>query len=506
MQWNAKQDYLQYEIKVEIDGEQNITKRQLLSLISKVYDPLGLIGPVLVIAKQLMQQVWKEQLEWDEKLPYHLHKKWLKYHSAISSTQTLVVPRNVNPGNPSLDIEVHIFCDASEKAYGACAYACHQEQDGRIAAQLICSKSRVAPLKPVTLPHLELNAAHLAAKLVGSLERVLVERIKTVRLWTDSMIVLSWIYTDPYKLKTYVANRVLDIQQATEGKIWNHVSSKHNPADLLTGGISTKELRDNSLWWHGPQWLTQPEEKWPSQKTYQLEEVPERRREVVLTTIADTHISDFLHKYLSISKLRRIIAYCMRFGNNLRREKKTEELTIEELEKAMLVRMVQGQAFKREINNLRIRKEINRKSKLLSLRSFTDKDGLLRVGGRLRHAEIGWDQKYPLVLPSKHYVTTLIFQEEHRKLLHCGPKQLLASIRLRYWPLSGRQEARKITRRCIDCFRFKPKVVEAIMADLPKDRIQGYLRPFAISGVDYAGPIQIREGKEEEGYLYQKDI
>ncbi|XP_018359071.1 PREDICTED: uncharacterized protein LOC108758564 [Trachymyrmex cornetzi] len=468
-----------YEVKVGGEGgEQIVTKRQLLSLISKIYDPLGLIGPILVIAKQLMQRVWKEQLDWDEELPDHLHKEWLRYHSAINSAQTLVVPRNVNPGNASMDIEVHIFCDASEKSYGACAYACHQGREGSIAIQLMCSKSRVAPLKSITLPRLELNAAHLAAKLFDSLERTLGERIRTARFWTDSMIVLSWIRTETYKLKTYVANRVSDIQQITAGKIWSHVPSKHNPADLLSRGISTKELRDNRLWWHGPQWLTQPEEEWPSQKTDKLEETPELRREVVLTAIADNHISEILKKYSSISKLKRVIAYCMRFGSKLRGEKKNEELTIEELERAMLVivRLVQDQAFKREINELRLGKAVHRKSKLLSLRPFLDKDGLLRVGGRLRQAEIEWDQKHPLLLPAKHYITTLIFQEEHRRLLHCGPEQLLASIRLRYWPIAGSSTQDNTT----------------LSTQGSSSRLS---KAFAISGVDYAGPIQIREGK-----------
>lgn len=101
------------------------------------------------------------------------------------------------------------------------------------------------------------------------------------------------------------------------------------------------------------------------------------------------------------------------------------------------------------------------------------------------------DQRHPWLLPSKHYVTTLIFRNEHKKLLHCGPEQLLSSVKLRYWRLAGRQEARKITRHCIECFRFKHKPLETVMADLPKDRLQGFVRPFAISGVDYAEPIQI---------------
>ncbi|XP_018407562.1 PREDICTED: uncharacterized protein LOC108783489 [Cyphomyrmex costatus] len=494
--WNSETDYLQYE--VQIKEELSATKRQVLSSSSKIFDPLGLIEPVLVVAKQLMQQLWKEKLSWDEELPPHLQDSWSKYCRSINSTQALLVSRNCNPGNPSLLVDLHVFCDASERAYGACIYACSLNQDGRATAHLMCSKSRIAPLKPLTLPRLELNAAHLAAKLFSSVNHVLSNKINNVSFWTDSTITLSWIKTSPHKLKTYVANRVAEIQRHTSSKDWDHVPSSDNPADLLSRGTTTEDLKDNYLWWHGPRWLVQPSER-PIQEVFSLEDMPEAKREtkreITLAAIPDMH--DILYKFSSIIKLKRVIAYCMRFTNNLRGIKRKGSLSIEELEQAniIIIRLVQRQVYEREIEDLQNGREVHRKSKLLTLRPFLDEQGLIRVGGRIRHAEINIDQKHPYILPSKNHITTLMLREEHKRLLHCGPEQLLASIRLRYWPLSGRHEARKVTRQCLECFRLKPKPLEAVMSDLPKDRLQGTVRPFAVSGVDYAGPIQIREGR-----------
>lgn len=378
-----------------------------------------------------------------------MQQSWTRYYKSLNSAQILLVSRNVNPGNTSLLVDIHVFCDASERAYGACVYVCSQNQDGRVSVHLMCSKSRVAPLKSVTLPRLELNAAHLAAKLFNSIERTLSNKIKTVRFWTDSTIVLGWIKTSPHKLQTYVANRVSNIQELTTGKNWHHVSSSNNPADLLSRGINTEELKDNQLWWHGPPWLKNPKE-WPPQGIYDLEEVPELRKEVILTVVSDQY--DILQNYSSLNKLKRIIAYCMRFAN-VRKLKRTGVLTVEELEQAsiIVVRLVQQQTFRREIENLKKGKEIHRTSNLLPLRPFLDEHGLLRVGGRIRHADVNLDQRHPWLLPSKHHITILVFRDEHKRLLHCEPEQFLSSVRLRYWPLAGRQEARKVTRHCVEC-------------------------------------------------------
>ncbi|XP_011859614.1 PREDICTED: uncharacterized protein LOC105557078 [Vollenhovia emeryi] len=157
--------------------------------------------------------------------------------------------------------------------------------------------------------------------------------------------------------------------------------------------------------------------------------------------------------------------------------------------------MVQQEMFSEDLADLRGERQLSRKSNLRSLNPFLDEENLIRVGGRLRHASIPDNQKHPIVLPARHRVTNLIMREEHLRLLHCPPEQLLNAVRQRYWPLSGRREARKIVRSCVSCFRFRPTVPELKMGDLPKQRVTGLGRPFRSTGVDYAGPLQLRESR-----------
>lgn len=120
---------------------------------------------------------------------------------------------------------------------------------------------------------------------------------------------------------------------------------------------------------------------------------------------------------------------------------------------------------------------------------------MICVGGKLRHTNIA-EAKYPIILPYNYRVTNLILKEEHLRLLHCGQEQPLASIRQKYWILSGRRAVRKITRSCLNCFCIHSEDAAVKMGDLPKDRVTGFVKPFAISGVDYAGPLLlVKESK-----------
>lgn len=109
---------------------------------------------------------------------------------------------------------------------------------------------------------------------------------------------------------------------------------------------------------------------------------------------------------------------------------------------------------------------------MVSLCPFVDKDGLIRVGGRLRHATISEEQNYPVILSGKYYVTGLIMRENHQKLLHAPSEQLLYHVRQTYWPLNGRRPlAQRAVKSCLQCFRYKPTVPNTVMGDLPKERV-----------------------------------
>lgn len=494
--WDAQQDHIQYCVR--ITHQAGINKRSILSQIAQIFDPLGLIGPILTNAKYIMQQLWQLQIGWDESLPQSIYTTWIDYYEDLHHINRLRVTRNINPGNSNDYINIEGFCDASEKAYGACIYATSTNKDGDIISKLICSKSRIAPLKSVTLPRLELNGALLLAKLLTTVRDALKGRIKNIRLWTDSTITLAWINTEPHKLKTYVSNRVAEIQQITENITWYHISSSNNPADLLSRGCTTEQLLSNGLWWRGPS---------NQQLELELENQPQWQRidldvksKISLTAVYKP--PEVLEKYSSLKKLQRIIAYCNRFIDYSRKqERKEENLTTRELEKAMkqILLMVQKETFALEFEELQRNKLVSKKSCLLQLNPFIGEDGLIRVGGRLQKSDITNDHKHPVVLPSNHFITKLIFREKHLELLHCGPEQLLATIRLKYWPLSGRTIARQTTKQCIPCFRHKPTPSKYIMGNLPSERICGYSRPFTTCGVDYAGPIHLKEARKSRG-------
>lgn len=444
--WNSKKDIFQFHINMKQDTK--VTKIHILSIISQIYNPLGLIGPVLINAKRIMQELWRMQVGWDESVPQALYSNWINYCSSIQAINELEIPRNINPKNSVKRVILHGFSDASEKAYGACVYALSFNSKGEASCYLIASKSRVAPLKTITLPRMELNAALLLTRLIKVLQEALEDKVDSMFLWTDSTIVLHWIQTSPNLLKTFVANRVAEIQENIKNGSWHHVPSQDNPADYLSRGLAADKLADNQLWWHGPSWLPQRAE-WPKQTLNQPEEIPETRRIVALTVVHS--LPEAIFNFSSYLKLKRIIAFCKRFANNCQKRGLSGQLTVQELQEAevSIIRIIQLNSYGQEIKKLKQNEPISTKSKILMLKPFLDEKGLLRVGGRLRNAPISSEQKHPIILPSKHFVTQLIIKNMHIQLLHCGTEHLLSRIRLKYWPISGRREVQKITRQCV---------------------------------------------------------
>ncbi|KMQ85212.1 hypothetical protein RF55_16360 [Lasius niger] len=250
--------------------------------------------------------------------------------------------------------------------------------------------------------------------------------------------------------------------------------------------------KDNQLWWHGPHWLMTGQ--WPQYQEIGID-TSEMKSMVMLTKKHSRY--DILRRFSEYEKFQRVIAYWLRFKTNSLGAKKSGPLTPDELDQAdkNIVKMTQHEAFLFEKQVLEKKHQIPKNSNLTSLNPFLDNEGIIRVGGRLSRADIPEIQKHPTVLPAKHHITTIITKREHQRLHHCGPEQLLYSIRQKYWPLSGRREARKITRNCLRCFRNRPKTPEIIMSDLLSDRVRGVLRPFVITGIDYTGPLQMRESR-----------
>ncbi|GFQ77683.1 integrase catalytic domain-containing protein [Trichonephila clavata] len=335
--WNSFSDTFTY--KVSVRKTLRFTKRDVLSQIARIYDPLGLLGPVISKAKIFMQQLWLLKLTWNEILPSELSQQWEAFIDTLQYLETISVLRCVLLTSVK-SIIVQGFADSSSKAYGAVVYIQAVSKTGETRSQLLCSKSRGAPLKMMTIPRLELAACLLLVKLTNKVLAALKEGVDSVKLWTDSSIALSWINTSPHLLKTFVANRVSQIQQLSKDFQWRHISSECNPADALSRGLDAKTLAAYELWWNGPGPST------PDISTQDAVEIPiispDKLYCTELKTVSKvtltTHNSDFFEHLLNLTndfqKLIRILAFIFRFIYNCRYEKKKDFLSTEEFARA----------------------------------------------------------------------------------------------------------------------------------------------------------------------------
>ncbi|XP_071050711.1 uncharacterized protein [Onthophagus taurus] len=240
-----------------------VTKRNVLSFIARLYDPLGWLSPLITSAKILMQELWIQHLDWDDILPIELKIRWNNLRKEFSKINTIRIPRWIGTSSRATSIELHGFADASIIAYGAVLYLRVSIQN-ELRVSILVSKSKVSPLKRVTIPRLELCAAVLLVRLLKRVQSVLKLFEHSIYLWTDSTVVLSWIRGHPSRWKDYVRNRVTEIHEVS-GVHWNYVPGEDNPADLVSRLVTMIKLQSNSSWWSGPCWLMYPSTQWPKE-------------------------------------------------------------------------------------------------------------------------------------------------------------------------------------------------------------------------------------------------
>ncbi|VEN64130.1 unnamed protein product [Callosobruchus maculatus] len=506
--WDTKLDSFGFSVEFEIPSFERVTKRNILSTISRLFDPLGLAGPVLIQAKLILQDLCRLSLSWDDVVPPEVQTFFVNFCKDLRSLVNIKIPRQAIIKN-SADIEIHGFCDSSEKSYGACVMLRSVDSLGNCKVALLCAKARVAPLKTQTLPRLELLGAvtlsRLINKVVNALELSISEQ--NIFYWTDSTIVLGWLNTEPSTLKCFVANRVAEIQQLTKIEQWRHVRTHHNPADIISRGAAPSALLNCELWWTGPSWLVQSPEDWP--KPLELGEtkvtdLPERRnvegKALLLTKFENF---DLFTKYSSLPKLQRICAYLLRFINNTVHKVQGNKmnlgpLSVKEYKTALLklTFIAQRQMFPRDIQRLQTEGKLDNDSKILSLNPYLDEFGLLRIGGRIKHSDLSSEHKHPLLINDKHPFSLLIIQYEHFRHFHAGNQATLTAVRQTFWLINGRNAIRKYIRGCVTCFRANPMPnVVTQMADLPERRVKP-ARPFLKSGVDLAGPFFIKNSQK----------
>lgn len=506
--WHPVADVFTYKVCLEPVSDR-LTKRSILSDIAKLFDPIGLVAPVTIRAKIFMQSLWLTGSNWDDVLTTAITAEWITYRSQLHIIEKIRIPRWIRTENNSQSIQIHGFSDASIHAYAAATYIRVIDGQGRITSNLVTAKTKVAPLKTISLPRLELNGAVLASKLLRSVQTAMKFTDYQVFAWTDSTIVLAWLKGHPTRWKTFIANRVVQCHSNITAEAWHHVRSEDNPADAPSRGINPSELLEHNLWWHGPDWLRQPEDQWPISNPVLDSNLESKRTvNVAMTTIL---LGTLLDDCSSYRRLIRITAYCQRFIDNIRPVRPKFQpncLTVLELRRALIfwIKIVQSGGFQKEVdrlsNNDPDRSILKGDCKILNLNPFLDAEGVLRVGGRLAHTELPYDTKHPIILPKNSRLTRLIIEDIHIRTLHGGAQVTLSSIRRRFWILDARNTIRHLIFKCVVCHRHRVHLRSQLMGQLPVSRVK-QAHPFEHSGVDYAGPFDVKLNKGRTAKTYK---
>lgn len=498
LQWVPLQDYFTYKVDIL---ERPCTKRHVLSELAKIFDPLGFLSPLTFFAKYLIQQLWVLGIGWDEKPPDRILEIWENYKSQLHLISSLNVPRRITCDDV-IYYELHGFCDASEKGYAAVAYLRALFHNSQYRVSLVSGKSKISPLKRISLPRLELCAAVLLSDLIAAISKTLENNLKFCKLyaWSDSMVTISWIKSSPHRWKTFVANRVSHIQDILPPACWNYVESNKNPADCASRGLLPEDLVNHSLWWAGPPWLKEPQNCWPSfnhsVEPSSLSIKEEEKVTPLRIAVSIDFFDSLLSKYSSLRTIQRVLVYISRFVHNLRhpKDKLCGYIITNELYSSLmlLIRNVQAQSFEHEIYCIQSGKTLSKSMRKLS--PFLDSSGVLRVGGRLGNSGLNFSQKHSVLLPRQHRLTELIIEQYHKQYLHVGLQTLQFLLSQNFWILSARRAISKVIAKCIKCFRNSPKISQPPMGQLPSVRVN-QAKPFQVVGVDYAGPLFITLGK-----------
>lgn len=504
VKWMIEEDVFSVKVK---HVEPVFTKRGVLKVFSSVFDPLGFAGPFVMTAKLIFQDEVKRHLEWDEAMSPTNVIKWQQWLSELPLLENFRVPRCVLPPHASLEtceLELHIFCDASELAYGAVAYLRVIDQLDDVHVSFLMAKSRLAPVKPMTVPRLELCAAVMAVKLSSILKRALNFEINKVSFWTDSMIVLQYIYNTSRRLKMFVANRVATIHRESKPSDWSHVRSELNAADLISRGASAPEQLNGSMWLNGPSYLLTPAVEWhvSSYKAVPMDKLEVKPNDLCLATATDGTVwdtNDLYSRYSSWFKLRKSVAWLRRFLLWVKNKNSCPvgNLSVDELksaERAILVD-VQAKHYSDELKRFRDGKLIPRKSTIHDLDPVFD-GTVIRVSSRLTNSPSWIDN--PIILPKESHVSGLIVRHIHVIFCHPGREYVLSELRRKFWVIGARALINRTLRDCMDCRRRKSKLLTQRMADLPADRVTPGKPAFSFVGIDCFGPFMVKRGRVHE--------
>lgn len=515
MAWETDDDTFRFQTRFGkvradvVDGSKRPTKREILSVSMSIFDPFGMLADFVLPSKIILQELWRTGAAWDDPVSEEIDKRWQAWRAQIPNTRRLRVPRCYSPSivnRPGL--QLHIFADASEVAFAAVAYW-RIEADNGVELAFVAGKARCAPLKLLSIPRLELQAAVLATRLMKEIRESHAELTvdKTV-FWSDSETVLKWLRCSQRRYKTFVAFRVAEVVEAAPPSWWRWVPTALNVADDATR-VKEAHFDPESRWLRGPAWLREAESSWPTgdvsmQPNEDDDDEELRPRFVGLLMYRGAVEYTRFSKY---SKLCRCVAWIMRFARNARErrdERNLCELSASEVDRAslVLIRMVQREAFPDELAELESGRQPKTTSAIFTIKPYLDAGGTMRVHGRVDAADeryISSDAKRPILLPRAHYFSTLLVRHYHESVMaHQLVDATIAAVRAKYWVPGLRALVQQVRRDCCACRVRTAMPGKHSQGQLPRDRMDAYARPFTNTGLDFFGPVFVTVGRRHE--------
>ena len=537
LQWDSREDVMSPTIHAPTDYLQ--TKRGIISDVSKTFDVLGWIAPAILPMKILFQTLWGRGQEWDDVAPPQVieeHSKWRQLMPCLSAK---TLPR-CYAGHPQpTHQELHGFSDASKKASGAVVYLRSTYASHPPTVALVTAKTKVAKLTtpkvkkkakkpqpqpadspdeedtperdppPVNnAPRTELEAAVLLTKLLTHVAAVLGISLSNITAWTDNSAVFSWLDGRKRDQDVFTSNRVAFILSHTKPSTWKHVPGTKNPADCASRGMEPGKLLHHDLWWQGPQFLYSETVSVPTQPPRRP---PENHQPTSITTacpvIPQVKIPDFISMLLvrtnNYELLVSMTAWCFRYFNRLKDgrptpDNRTDHLSLEERDSAehWLLKRSQQRSFPKEYQSLTQKGNIAQNSKLRLLTPYMSPgEGLIRILGRLGHAILPVSQQHPIIIDASDILVERMFQYLHRKHHHCGPTVLLCKTSKELHVVGARRLSRRVCNACPRCRRVQPRPSRQLMGDLPPERVAADQPAFTNTGLDFAGPFLVGNGR-----------